>query len=375
MELSKKNVDVVENGPVNATELAIVDVEEKKREIVTQAKNSAKLQQIISKVDLHDSNALVQFGNETAMEISQLSDKILKQMETTKTAQSGEMLNRLTKIMNEFNLEDFKDDNSKGFLQKLFKKVQDSIDELFKKYNTMGMEIDKIAVTIRQYESEIARTNENLDVLYKENINYFTTLTQYILAGEMCIEEMETNLIPSLEARVNSPDATNEEKMELNNLIQAKEMFSQRVYDLKLAENVALQSMPMLQTIKYSNLNLIRKINSAFIVTLPIFKTCVIQALTLKRQRIQAESLQALDKTTEELFKRNAENSAKQSVEIARLTSGGSINVDTLVNSWQTIINGIEETKQVQAEIAQQRKDGEQKMLEIKEDFKKRFIV
>lgn len=370
-------MEIKNQNPISNTvnEVAIINIEEKKQEVVEQAKNSRELQEIVKNVDLSNTNSLVKFGNETALEISKLSDRILKEMESTRTEDSGEMLQRLTKIMNEFKIDDFNEEKPKGFLENIFKKGKATIDELMKKYNSMGSEIDKIAVTIRQYESEISKTNENLDTLFKENMNYYTTLTQYIVAGEMCISELENNLIPTLEARVNSLEASNEEKMELNNLVQAKEVFAQRVYDLKLAENVALQSMPMLQTIKYSNLNLVRKINSAFIVTLPIFKTCIIQALTLKRQRVQAESLQALDKTTEELFKRNAENSARQAVEITRLTSGSSINVDVLVDSWQTIIKGIEETKQVQNEIVQNRKDGEVKLQEIKKDFQQRFIV
>ena len=120
-------------------------------------------------------------------------------------------------------------------------------------------------------------------------------------------------------------------------------------------------------------MNLVRKINSAFIVTLPVFKQAIAQAIMLKRQRIQAEAMSALDAKTNEMLIRNAQNTAEQSKITARLASGSSIKTETLEKTWQTIVSGIEETKQIQENARKQRVEDQKKLEAIKDDFNKRF--
>ena len=145
-----------------------------------------------------------------------------------------------------------------------------------------------------------------------------------------------------------------------------KEMLSQRVYDLQLAENVAIQTVPMIQTIQLSNFNLMRKINSSFIITLPIFKQCLAQAIILKRQEIQAKSMKQLDDKTNELLMRNAARTANQSVAIAKMASGSSIQIETLEKSYETIMKGIEETKAIQAQNELERQENSKRLERIK---------
>jgi len=146
-------------------------------------------------------------------------------------------------------------------------------------------------------------------------------------------------------------------------------MLEQRVYDLELAKNVALQTMPQIKLIQKGNYNLIRKINSAFIITIPIFKQCLTQAITLKRQAVQAKAMAALDEKTNELLIRNAQNTAMQAKLTAELASGSSVQIETLEKTWQTILKGIEETRQIQDEIKQKRVEGTKKLHEIQSEF------
>ena len=124
---------------------------------------------------------------------------------------------------------------------------------------------------------------------------------------------------------------------------------------------------------QFSNMNLVRKINSAFIITLPVFKQALTQAIMLKRQRLQAEAMSALDAKTNEMLLRNAQNTAEQSKITARLASGSSIKTETLEKTWQTIVSGIEETKQIQENARKQRIEDQKKLEAIKDDFNKRF--
>lgn len=146
-------------------------------------------------------------------------------------------------------------------------------------------------------------------------------------------------------------------------------MLEQRTQDLRTAESVAIQSIPMIKTMEFSNMNLVRKINSAFIITLPVFKQALAQAIMLKRQKIQAESMAELDKKTNEMLVKNAKNTVEQSKLTARLASGSSIKIETLETTWRTIVNGIDETRAIQENARKQRVDDAARLQSIKQEF------
>ena len=160
---------------------------------------------------------------------------------------------------------------------------------------------------------------------------------------------------------------------ELQSLQQALAMLEQRTQDLRTAESVALQSIPMIKTIQFSNMNLVRKINSAFIVTLPVFKQALAQAIMLKRQKIQADAISALDERTNEMLLKNARNTVEQAKITTRLASGSSIKADTLETTWRTIMTGLDETKKIQESARAQRAQDQAKLEAIKKDFMSRY--
>ena len=204
--------------------------------------------------------------------------------------------------------------------------------------------------------------------MYNANLNYYNDLLEYILAGEQGVKELDAYIEDFQQQLAQNPSDGNL-RMDLNNLQQCREILDQRVMDLKIAENIAMQSIPMLKTMQFSNLNLIRKINSAFIITMPVFKQSLAQAVMLRRQKIQADALKALDDKTNEMLLRNAQNTAEQSKMIARMSAGSSVQIETLERTWQTIVNGIEETQRIQQEAKAKRADDSKRLLALKQDF------
>ena len=162
-------------------------------------------------------------------------------------------------------------------------------------------------------------------------------------------------------------------QFELQSLQQALMMLEQRTQDLRTAESVAMQSVPMIKTMEFSNMNLVRKINSAFIITLPVFKQALAQAIMLKRQRIQAEAMSALDEKTNEMLIKNARNTVEQSKMTAKLASGSSIKIETLETTWKTIVNGIDETHQIQDRARKQRVEDQARLERIKTEFNQKY--
>ena len=341
------------------------------REQLTQKLvNSEEVDKLVSTIEVHNMNSIVTFGAEAAEEISKASDTVLNSLNMNEINETNKLMTALANIMSKFDVEELKENPS--LFGKLFGKVRDEIDKLLEKYTTMGSEIDKIYIQLKKYDDEIRRSNIKLNTMFEANVNYYHELVKYILAGEQACNEMQ-EYINAREKEL-AETGNNEIRFELQSLNQSLLMMEQRVQDLRTAENVALQSVPMLKTMEFSNYNLIRKINSAFIITLPVFKQALAQAILLKRQRIQADSMAALDAKTNELLLKNADNTVQQSKLIAKMASGSSIQVDTLEKTWQTIVNGIDETKRIELEARKQREVDKQRLENIKNDFNKRFI-
>ncbi len=331
--------------------------------------NSPEVDKIASQIEVYNLETIVSFGAEAAEEISKCSDIVLNSMNMAQLDNSSAMLNTLTKIMDKFDLEEIKQEPN--FLGKLFGSMRKQLDKLLAKYHTMGDEVDKIYVQLKQYESEIKQSNRRLEEMFQANVGYYHELVKYILAGEQGCRELEAYIAE----RQNDLDQTGDQSIqfELTTLNQALLMLEQRTQDLRTAENVAIQSIPMIKTMQFSNMNLVRKINSAFIITLPVFKQALTQAIMLKRQKIQADAMAALDEKTNEMLIKNAQNTAEQSKMIARMASGSSIKMETLERTWQTIVSGIDETRQIQENARKQRLDDQKRLEAIKEDFYKRY--
>lgn len=328
-------------------------------------KKTGELEKYTAKIEVFDPNSIVKFGSEAAEEVSKSADVVLNGMNMDQINNSGKMLEALDKIMGSFDIDEVKED--KGLFGKLFGNAKKKLEKLLSKYNTMGDEIDKIYTQLKVYEGEIEKSNRNLDQMFNSNLEYYHELVKYIAAGEQGCKELHEYIEQKEQELATSNNV--DLQFEISNLRQAENMLEQRVMDLKTAESIALQSIPMIKTMEFSNANLTRKINSAFIVTLPVFKQDLAQAMMLKRQKIQADSMSALDKRTNELLIKNAQNTVEQSKQITRMTNTSSVQIETLEKTWNTIVSGIDETKRIQEEAKRKREEDSKRLDAIKQQY------
>ncbi|MCI9371638.1 MAG: toxic anion resistance protein [Lachnospiraceae bacterium] len=345
------------------------DIIADREQMSTALTNSPEVDALASQIDVYSLDTIVSFGAEAAEEISKCSDIVLNSMNMSQLDDSSEMLNTLTKIMQKFDIDEIRE--NPGLFGKLFGNLRKQLEKILAKYHTMGEEVDKIYVQLKGYEQEIKHSNRKLDDMFNANVNYYHDLVKYILAGEQGCREIEAYIQQRTQDMEASGD--NSIQFEIQTLNQALAMLEQRTQDLRTAENVAMQSIPMIKTMAFSNMNLVRKINSAFIVTLPVFKQALAQAIMLKRQKIQAEAISALDEKTNEMLIKNARNTVEQSKMTARLASGSSIKIETLETTWRTIMNGIEETKQIQENAKKKRVEDQARLETIKNDFNRMY--
>lgn len=350
-------------------EAAVYDIVSDRQQLNTALTNSPEVDALVSQIEVNNLETIVSFGAGAAEEISKASDVVLNGMNLSQLDGSSEMLNTLAKIMSKFDIEEIKE--KPGLFGKLFGNFRKQLDRILAKYHTMGEEVDKIYVQLKQYESEIKQSNRSLNEMFESNVSYYHELVKYILAGEQGIRELEAYIAGRRSDMKASGD--NSIQFEIQSLEQALMMLEQRTQDLRTAENVAMQSIPMIKTMEFSNMNLVRKINSAFIITLPVFKQALAQAIMLKRQRLQAEAMAALDEKTNEMLIKNARNTVEQSKMTARLASGSSIKIETLETTWKTIVDGIDETRQIQENARKQRVEDQTRLETIKRDFNSRY--
>lgn len=335
-------------------------------------KQLPEVQALTDEINIDDMDTILKFGQQPSEELSRISDQLLSTVKNPNQAEASVMLQQLTAIMDKCDLEELKDpEKAGGIMSKLIRKASNSLEKLFAKYDNVAKELDKVTVLLRQYENQIAMSNKDLDKMQQANQTFFTQLEKYVAAGELGLIEID-NYKAALQQSDGSPD---EIRMKCEKLDMMREMLAQRTNDLLIAENVALQTQPMLSMMQMANFNLQRKINSAFIISLPIFKNAIIQAIQLKKQAIQAKAMSDLDEKTNELFKKNAQNTANQSVQIAQLASGSSIKMQTLEESYATIQKGIEDTKKITADIAAERSTNAQKLEAMKADMKSKGLV
>ena len=367
-----QNAQVVTATPAPSNEIIEVqpyDIVADRDETSRALAHSPEVEALTAAIDVNDLETIVSFGAESAEEISKASDLVLRSMNMSQIDETSKMLNTLAKIMDQFDINEIRDNPS--LFGRMFGNLRKQLDKILAKYHTMGDEVDKIYVQLKQYEGEIKQSNQKLETMFQSNVNYYHELVKYIVAGEQGCQEIADYIAQLQEQLAETGDQAIQ--FEIQSLQQAQMMLEQRTQDLRTAENVAMQSIPMLKTMQFSNMNLVRKINSAFIITLPVFKQALAQAIMLKRQKIQADAMSALDERTNEMLIKNARNTVAQAKITTQLASGSSIKADTLETTWRTIVDGIEETRKIQENAHRQRVEDQARLERIKQEFQAKY--
>ena len=320
---------------------------------------------ILKTPDLWTQDKILTLGEEAARKISGFSDEVLNRIGRSYDVDSAGLLSKLNYLMGRFDKGDFGAKLYGGLLSGFFKSNKKAAEKLYEKYIVFSKEIDRIFIEIKKYEYEIKDTNEILLRMYDEIIKYYTELEKQIQCGKVYLsEELEPYLL-MLRQRLTVSD-TAAARIELAKFAEVKELLEQRIYDLELARALSLQTAPIIKLIQKGNNSLIRKIDSAFVVTLPLFKQTVIQTITRKRQKIYVDSMAALDASSNKLLRQNAKSIAGRMKMSQQMKQNSHDGINTVVESYNTIINGIREVEQMQKENLKKRESGMHQLEDIK---------
>lgn len=357
--------------PTEQTAETLVSTEELSqiRQRQMALRKEPQVQTLAERIDPKNPIAILEFGTETAKGISTFSDRMLAVIKQSDLEQSTKLLTNLNKVMKRFDPKDFAEEEQKGgFLKRLFNRGKKQLETMLSKYDTMNKEVDQIFTEIQKYEIEMKRNTGQLEQMYDENLKYFKQLSEHVAAIEIKVEELNAN-VPTLMAQAEQGNQM--AIMELETLKRSIELLQQRSYDLEMAQQVSFQSAPQIRLMQQGNNHLIGKINSAFVTTIPIFKQGLVHAVTLQRQKLVSTSMAELDRRTNEILIKNAENVRQNSVTIARQAGNPSIKIETIEQTWQTIMAGIEETKQIQEQTIREREVGRQRIEQLQVQYEK----
>ena len=323
--------------------------EQYKQEIIA----SGEIDKLTAEVDLSNNMSIVEFGKKPAAEMARVADQVLSHYNMASIQETSKLVDSLLEVMKKVDIRELED--AKTLLAKQAKKTiwdkfkqsaEEKLNQLVGKYRALGGDMEQICSQLTVYDQQIKDSNRDIAKMYEQaKINY-RALTAYILAGEQAIKEIEQYRDMKQAELVETGNG--EIQFELQNVNQALTLMEQRVADLRSAEAVALQSIPTFKIQEYTNANLSRKVNSAFIVTVPAFKSALVNSVIAKQQAIQMQGLSALDEATSMLIRRNAENAVTQLQNSQKLANSSAVKADDIEYAWNTIMTGIQQYKDME---------------------------
>lgn len=298
------------------------------------------------KIDFNNANgtgmSILQFGKKPAEEIEKMSNEILNYVKVPTDTEAAEMMKQLAKVMNRFDIKEIEKINDvpkkESFFDKIRKRMMENLDAVIQKYDNMGKEVDRIGQLLRGFEQQTIDSNVTLTKMWKANQNYFCELEKYVVACDLAVDEL--TLYRSRVEADNETLSPDMKSIRLGQIDMAVNEIKKRQYDLLQAEMVARMTVPMLQNMQVTNMNLVREINAAFVVGLPIFKQNLAQAILLKRQAIVANSVGQFREALNTQLEQNANYSAKTGAEVAMRSMDGLFDMDTLRRVYQTVKEG-----------------------------------
>lgn len=362
----------VTNGQSLPTEVAVKDEDLLKikakltPEQLVQAQNYA--------MALKDSrqNTITDYGKEVQDQMSQFTDEVIGNVKSKEVGEIGDTLQSLVTSLNSADPEKLSGDKKPKIFW-LFKKIKDSVFEMTAKYQEVSAQIGKIATKLENQENDLLKNNDMLDEMYTANQKYFQQLNTLIVGGQIRRDELNKEMA-ALQADV---DAGKADQMDVQNLQDMKaqaDRLDHRLSDLMLTREITIQQAPQIRMIQNNNSVLSEKIQSSITTAIPLWKNQVAIALSLLSQKDAVKAQDAVANTTNELLKKNSEMLHESTVDVAKASQRGLVDVDTLKETQENLISTIQEVMQIQSEGTQKRQAIEGELAQMEDHLKTALV-
>lgn len=367
--LQAKSATTAEVTPILAPQQEIEKVT-RQTELLTPEERK-QVDAIKEGFDITDSSQALQFGNAAQKNLADFSDSILAQVRTKDSGYVGELLTDLSTKIDEFS-----QNETKGFMKKLpiIGKLVNKADGLVSAYDKLSVKVDKIQSELEKSKLAMMKDIIMFDSLYDKNLEYFKSLQLYIQAGEEKLSELRTITLPKLrqEAAVSSDPMAGQVVADFENTV---DRFEKKVHDLKLSKTIAIQTAPQLRLIQNNDRMLVERVQGAIYNAIPLWKNQIIIALGLSRQQQLLKTQRAINDTTNELLRKNAEMLKINSIETAKENDRSIVDIETVRKVNEDLITTIEETMQIQRDGRAKRQSAEQELQQLEERLKNTLLA
>ena len=353
-------------------ELQDMKIIEEKKEIVEEIEltedEKKMIDQFVDKIEISNSNAILQYGVGAQKKISDFSQSALNEVKTKDLGEIGDILSKVV-----FQLKNFEEGEEKKGVFGFFKKGKDKVTQMKINYENAENNIDEMCNVLENHQVQLLKDIAMLDRMYDINRTYFKELCMYILAGKKKLKKLEDEEIPKLQEKAKQSNNP-QDAQELNDFVALCNRFEKKIHDLELTKMISLQMAPQIRLIQNNDSLMAEKIQSTIINTIPLWKNQMVLSLGVAHATDAARVQREVTDMTNELLRKNAEILKTSTIETAKESERGIVDIETLRATNESLISTLDEILNIQTEGRQKRREAEIELRNIEEQLKDKLI-
>ena len=353
-------------------ELQDMKIIEEKKEIVEEIEltedEKKMIDQFVDKIEISNSNAILQYGVGAQKKISDFSQSALNEVKTKDLGEIGDILSKVV-----FQLKNFEEGEEKKGVFGFFKKGKDKVTQMKINYENAENNIDEMCNVLENHQVQLLKDIAMLDRMYDINRTYFKELCMYILAGKKKLKKLEDEEIPKLQEKAKQSNNP-QDAQELNDFVALCNRFEKKIHDLELTKMISLQMAPQIRLIQNNDSLMAEKIQSTIINTIPLWKNQMVLSLGVAHATDAARVQREVTDMTNELLRKNAEILKSSTIETAKESERGIADIETLRATNESLIYTLDEILNIQTEGRQKRREAEIELRNIEDQLKNKLI-
>ena len=326
------------------------------------------VESFVDKIDLHNAKGILEYGAGTQKKMADFSEATLNNVRSKDLGEIGELLSSVVTEVKSFD----SDEEEKGFFG-FFKKTSNKMTAMKAKYDKAEVNINKICGALESHQITLLKDVALLDKMYELNLSYFKELTMYILAGKKKLEKVRTTELPALTAKAQASGLA-EDAQAARDLDELCNRFEKKLHDLDLTRTIAMQTAPQIRMIQNNDTQMAEKIQSTIVNTSPLWKNQMVIALGIQHSAQAAEAQREVTDATNELLRRNAAALKTATIETAKATERGIVDMETLKHTNESLISTLDEVMKIQQEGRQKRAAAETELRNMENELKSKLL-
>lgn len=326
------------------------------------------VESFVDKIDLHNAKGILEYGAGTQKKMADFSEATLNNVRSKDLGEIGELLSSVVTEVKSFD----SDEEEKGFFG-FFKKTSNKMTAMKAKYDKAEVNINKICGALESHQITLLKDVALLDKMYELNLSYFKELTMYILAGKKKLEKVRTTELPALTAKAQASGLA-EDAQAARDLDELCNRFEKKLHDLDLTRTIAMQTAPQIRMIQNNDTQMAEKIQSTIVNTIPLWKNQMVIALGIQHSAQAAEAQREVTDATNELLRRNAAALKTTTIETAKATERGIVDMETLKHTNESLISTLDEVMKIQQEGRQKRAAAETELRNMENELKSKLL-